>query len=147
VRRVLQVDGWHDRPVPLDISDRLALHELVALYGHLIDERRWDELGRVFVPEVVYDATDFDIPVTRTLDDLVAEWTSEVGLTRHPVAHHTTNVVVSEADDGTVRLVSKGIGVGAGGRVGSVTYRDVAVRVDGGWRLTSRTVELRQGEP
>jgi SnoaL-like domain len=130
----------------LDVADRLALHELVALYGHLVDERRWDELHRVFVPDVVYDATDFEMPVTRTLDELVAEWTSEVGMTRHPLAHHTTNVVVLDDDDGTVRIVSKGIGVGHGGRVGSVTYRDVAVRTGDGWRLASRTVELRQGE-
>jgi SnoaL-like domain len=132
---------------PLDVADRLALHELVALYGHLVDERRWDELDRVFVPDVVYDATDFDMPITRTLEALVAEWTSELGMTRHPLAHHTTNVVVLEDDDGTVRVLSKGIGVGHGGRVGSVTYRDVAVRTDDGWRLASRTTELRRGEP
>ena len=128
----------------LDVGDRLAIHELLALYGHLIDERRWDELDRVFVPDAVYDATDFDMPVTRSLAELVAEWTSEEGLTRHPLAHHSTNVVVLEDDDGTVRVLSKGIGVGAGGRVGSVTYRDVAVRVDGGWRLASRTAVLRR---
>jgi hypothetical protein len=131
-------------PMPLDVGDRLAIHELLALYGHLIDERRWDELDRVFVSDAVYDATDFDMPVTRSLRDLVAEWTSEVGMTRHPLAHHSTNVVVLEDDDGTVRVLSKGIGVGAGGRVGSVTYRDVAVRVGRGWRLASRTAVLRR---
>ena len=94
--------------------------------------------------DAVYDATDFDMPVTRSLAELVAEWTSEEGMTRHPLAHHSTNVVVLEDDDGTVRVLSKGIGVGAGGRVGSVTYRDVAVRVDGGWRLASRTAVLRR---
>ena len=129
----------------LDIADWLAIHELLALYGHLVDERRWDELGRVFVPDVVYDATDFEMPVTRSLADLVAEWTSEEGMQRHPLAHHTTNIVVLEDDDGTVRVLSKGVGVGAGGRVGSVTYRDVVVRVENGWRLASRTVELRRG--
>lgn len=128
----------------LDLVDRLAIHELLALYGHLVDERRWDELDRVFVDDVVHDATDFAMPVTRSLADLVAEWTSEAGMERHPLAHHATNVVVTEDDDGTVRVRSKGVGVGAGGRVGSVTYRDVAVRVDGGWRLASRTVRLRR---
>lgn len=131
-------------PPPLDLGDRLAIHELVALYGHLVDERRWAELHRVFVPDAVYDATDFGMPVTRSLDDLVAEWTSEAGMARHPLAHHATNVVVEVDDDGTVRVLSKGIGVGAGGRVGSVTYRDVAVRTAAGWRLASRTVVLRR---
>jgi hypothetical protein len=131
----------------LEVGDRLAIHELLALYGHLIDERRWDELHRVFVDDVVYDATDFGMPVTRTLAELVAEWTSDAGMARHPLAHHATNVVVTEDRDGTVRVLSKGIGVGAGGRVGSVTYRDVVVRVEGGWRLASRTARLRRAGP
>lgn len=130
----------------LDVADRLAIHELLALYGHLVDDRRWGELDRVFVADVVYDATDFGMPVTVGLEDLVAEWTSEEGRARHPLGHHATNIVVSEDGDGTVRVVSKGIGVGHGGRVGSVVYRDVAVRVDGGWRLSSRTVTLRRTE-
>ena len=127
-----------------ETSDILAIHELLALYGHLIDERRWDEFDRVFVDDVVYDATDFEMPITRSLAELVAEWTSEEGLARHPLGHHATNIVVTEDDDGTVRVLSKGIGVGGGGRVGSVVYRDVAVRVEVGWRLASRAVTLRR---
>jgi hypothetical protein len=130
----------------LDVGDRLAIHELLALYGHHVDERRWGDLDQVFVDDVVYDATDFAMPVTHGIAGLVAEWTSEAGMERHPLAHHATNIVVSEADDGTVEVLSKGIGVGAGGRVGSVTYRDVAVRTDGGWRLASRTVQLRRSD-
>lgn len=135
----------------LDVADRLAIHELLSLYGHLIDERRWDELHRVFVDDAVYDGTEFGMPVTRSLAELVAEWTSEAGLARHPLAHHATNVVVlddGEGDEGgregAVRVVSKGIGVGMKGRVGSVTYRDLVVRTDDGWRIAERTVELRR---
>jgi hypothetical protein len=128
----------------LDVADRLAIHELLGLYGHLIDDRRWDDLHLVFTRDVVYDASDFDMPVTSGLDALVAEWTSEVGMTRHPLAHHATNVVVLVDGDGTVRVRSKGIGVGPGGRVGSVTYDDVVVRTAEGWRLARRTATLRR---
>jgi 3-phenylpropionate/cinnamic acid dioxygenase small subunit len=130
----------------LDVADRLALHELLNLYGHLVDDRSWDALDQVFTGDAVYDARDFGMPVTRSLDELVAEWTSEEGMQRHPLAHHATNIVVSEDDDGTVRVRSKGIGVGGGGRVGSVTYHDVAVRTPAGWRLATRTVTLRRPE-
>jgi SnoaL-like domain len=126
----------------LGIEDRMDIHELLALYGHLIDDRRWEELDRVFTADAVYDGTDFGMPVTHSLADLLAEWTSEAGLSRHPVAHHATNVVLAVRDDGTVLVRSKGIGVGPGGRVGSVTYVDEAVRTDAGWRLRSRTVTL-----
>jgi hypothetical protein len=130
----------------LSVEDRLELHELVSLYGHLIDDRRWADLERVFTPDAVYDPSDLGLPVTRSLADLLAQWTSPEGLERHPVAHHATNVVVSEDPDGTVRVWSKGIGVGPGGRVGSVTYRDVAVRTPAGWRLAERVVTLRRPE-
>lgn len=130
----------------LEPADRLALHELLHLYGHLVDDRAWSDLDQVFTADVVYDASDFDMPVTRALDELVAEWTSEHGMQRHPLAHHATNIVVSQDDDGTVRVRSKGIGVGGGGRVGSVTYLDVAVRTAAGWRLAARTVTLRRPE-
>ncbi len=128
----------------LDTGDRLALHELLHLYGHLVDDRAWGALDQVFTADVVYDASDFGMPVTRSLTDLIAEWTSEEGMRRHPLAHHATNIVVIEDPDGTVRVRSKGIGVGGGGRVGSVVYDDVAVRTETGWRLASRRVTLRR---
>jgi hypothetical protein len=128
----------------LDVADRLALHEVLHLYGHLVDDRAWDALDQVFTPDVVYDASDFGMPVTRSLPELVAEWTSAEGMRRHPLAHHATNIVVTEDGNGAVRVRSKGIGIGAGGRVGSVTYDDVAVRTSAGWRLASRRVLLRR---
>jgi len=128
----------------LDIEDRLAIHELLGLYGHLIDERRWNELDQVFTADAVYDASDFGHQVTTSLADLIAHWTSDLSM--HPLAHHATNIVVTEDADGTVRVHSKGIGVGRKGRVGSATYNDVAVRTPDGWRLARRTACLRRSE-
>jgi hypothetical protein len=62
----------------------------------------------------------------------------------HPLAHHATNILVSEDPDGTVRVVSKGLGVGVNGRVGSVVYRDVVEKTAAGWRFLSRTAQLRR---
>ena len=126
----------------IDVADRLAIHELLALYGHVIDERRWDDMHLVFTDDVVYDPSDFGHEITRSLADLRALWTSDP--TMHPLAHHTTNVIVSEDADGTVRAVSKAIGVGYKGRVGSAVYRDVVVRTEAGWRLAYRRAEARR---
>ena len=128
----------------LDVADRIAIHELLGLYGHLIDERCWSRLEEVFTDDVVYDATDFGMPVTTSLDDLRDHWAGDESI--HPLAHHATNVVVTEDPDGTVRVLSTGIGVGPKGRVGSVTYRDVVVRTPSGWRLAERTPVLRRVE-
>jgi len=125
----------------LDIADRLAIHELLALYGHLIDERRWSRLDEIMVPDLRYDATDFDLGITHSLEELRTAWMSDKA--RHPLAHHATNIVVSEDPDGTVRVLSKGIGVGYKGRVGSVTYRDVVVKTPDGWKFVERVLALR----
>lgn len=129
----------------LAVADRLELHELLARYGHLLDEGRFDRLGEVFTPDVRYDATDFGGPVWHGLAQVVAGMRDHPA---HPVAHHATNVVLSApAADGSVRLLSKGPGVGRRGRVGSATYEDRAVRTGEGWRLASRTATLRRAAP
>jgi hypothetical protein len=130
-----------DVPSMIDPSDRWAIHELIGLYGHVIDDRRWSDLGLVFTDDVVFDATDFGNPVTTSLEELRSLWRSDESM--HPLAHHATNIIVAE-DGGTVRVSSKGIGVGHSGRVGSAVYRDVVVRTPNGWRLSHRIVELRR---
>ena len=126
----------------LDTADVLAIHTLVALYGHIIDERQWSRLDELFTADVTYEAGDFDLPTVHSLADLRALWTDPSA--RHPLAHHATNVVVSEDADGTVRVLSKGIGVGYGGRVGSVVYRDEIRLTPAGWRIAARSVTLRR---
>lgn len=128
--------------VALDVGDRLAIHELLGLYGHLIDLRRWSELDAVFTPDAVFDATAFGGKVTHSLPELLEHWTSDLAM--HPLAHHATNIVVTEGPDGVVRVLSKVIGVGAKGRVGSGTYHDVVVRTAGGWRLAHRIAVPRK---
>ena len=126
----------------LDLADRLAIHELLALYGHLIDEREWSRLDEIMTADLYYDATDFGLGITNTLEDLRAIWTSDEA--RHPLAHHATNIVITEDADGTVRVLSKGVGVGYKGRVGSVTYRDVVVKTAEGWKFAARELDLRR---
>jgi len=134
----------------LPLGDQLAIHEVLARYGHLIDERAFDRLGEVFTADASYDATDFDLPLWESLADIVAGMSSS---TQHPLAHHTTNVVIGATSGDEVVVHSKGIGVGVGGRVGSVTYVDTARRTADGWRLSRRVARLRRpdapgtGEP
>jgi hypothetical protein len=129
-------------PSALSFEDRFEIHELLHLYGHLVDSQRWEDLGLVFTPDATYDALDFDLPLTHSVAELAELWAGPQA--RHPLAHHATNIVVTPDDDGSVRVVSKGIGVGDGGRVGSCLYEDVAVRTDDGWRLSYRKVTLRR---
>lgn len=38
----------------LDTADRLAIYELLALYGHIIDERQWSRIGELFANEGIF---------------------------------------------------------------------------------------------
>jgi hypothetical protein len=128
----------------IDVADRLAIYELFALYGHVIDERQWSDMDLVFTHDVVYDPSDFGHPVTDNLEDLRNYWMSDESM--HPIGHHATNIVITEDPvDGVVRVLSKAIGIGRRGRAGSGVYRDVVVKTSDGWRLSHRRAELRRG--
>ncbi|SNQ52232.1 SnoaL-like domain protein [Frankia canadensis] len=129
----------------LTVEDQLAIRRLADLYGYLIDERIFSRVDEVFTADVRYDVTDFGGPVLHGIPAVVDYWR---GSDEHPLAHHAVNVLMDErADgfgDGPVDVVVKGLGVGPRGRVGSVTYYDVAVRRPDGWRLSSRRAVLRR---
>ncbi|MBV1694321.1 MAG: nuclear transport factor 2 family protein [Hyphomicrobiales bacterium] len=127
----------------LDTADRLAIHELIGLYGIVIDERDWERVGELFTDDVVYDMSELGLGTLHGVAAVLHLWRSREDL--HPLAHHATNIVVSAgADRDTARVISKGIGVGRKGRVGSVTYRDLLRRTPQGWRIASRHARLRQ---
>ena len=45
----------------LDPRDTLAIHELLALYGYIIDEREWHRVGELFTATTVYDMREFGL--------------------------------------------------------------------------------------
>jgi hypothetical protein len=127
----------------LDAMDYVQLRRLVDLYGYLIDERKFSRIGEVFTQDVVYDVSDFGHGVLHGTDAVLAMWTGDAN---HPLAHHAISMLADERDDGTVDLVTRGIGIGMKGRVGSVTYYDQAVRGTDGWRLAQRRAVRRRPE-
>ncbi|MEU8173340.1 nuclear transport factor 2 family protein [Microbispora hainanensis] len=126
----------------LTADDRAAIADLINLHGHLTDSGDFDGLREVFVPDVVYDVGDLGGGVIVGLAAL-RETALALG-EGNPVAHHVTNIVVTEAADGGARAISKGIGVNADGTTGSVTYEDTLVRGDHGWRISRRVVRARR---
>lgn len=126
----------------LPLEDRLAIHELISLHGHLADDGRLDRFEEVFTSDVVYDLSDFDQGEVTGVAGLRA---AALALgAANPVAHHVTNVVITEATDGQVRVRSKGLGIKADGSCGSVTYDDIVVRGTAGWRVARRKVSARR---
>lgn len=123
-------------------EDTLAIHELLALYGHIIDAREWQRVDELFTATARYDMREFGLGLVEGAAAIRELWSRPDAM--HPLAHHATNIVVSTDADGTVRVLSKGLGVGPNGRVGSVVYHDVVERTQAGWRFVARSAVLRR---
>ena len=122
-------------------SDRQAITDLINMHGHLTDRGAFDRMDELFTPDAEFDLSDFGLGVRA---GLAAMNDAIQAVEEHPVAHHVTNIVLSEGDDGTVHAISKGIGVGVNGQCGSVVYEDVLRAGPAGWRIARRTIRLRQ---
>ncbi|CAB4364128.1 unannotated protein [freshwater metagenome] len=125
----------------LSLDDRLAIHELAARYGNVIDARDWNRLDRVFSVDGTFETHGFG-PPTRCEGREAIRTMLEFS-TGHPVAHHVTNVELDETD-GQTTLFFKVIGPGPKGRVGSVDYMDIVRHEPEGWRIVTHVATLRR---
>jgi hypothetical protein len=119
-----------------DERDALAV---VARYGQLIDDRNWNALTAVFTEDVVVEWINENGSTTATLPELAALWANY----NHPSGHHSTNAICEAAEDGNLRVRSKGLAVESDGRAWSVAYDDILVRTEQGWRIRKRVVRER----
>ncbi|GAA2495821.1 nuclear transport factor 2 family protein [Winogradskya humida] len=132
----------------LTADDKLAIHEVISLHGHLCDATAYDRFDLVFTADLVVDTSDLGLapvphagPSQERLDTYIG-----VAHSRGPgdtVALHVTNVLVVEDGDGA-RAWSKALALGRDGSVASYTYADRLVRTDLGWRIRHRKVSPRR---
>ena len=120
----------------LSAEQTLAIHQLVAMHGHLVDDQELDRVDEVFTPDAVYDVESLGYGTLHGLDAFRAAGAAD----RDRVGHHVTNVIVTEDDEGQVRARSKGIGILRDGRAGSVVYDDLLRSTPDGWRIAYRTI-------
>jgi ketosteroid isomerase-like protein len=126
----------------LTAQDRIDIHDLINLHGHLIDAGELDRAGELFTPDVVYDVSDLGFD---SLHGTAALREASLALGEaNPVGHHVTNVVITGIDDHSARVRSKGLGVKADGTTGSVAYDDIVVRQSVDWKISRRKVTARR---
>jgi hypothetical protein len=121
-------------------AERADIVALISLHGHLVDAGELERSSEVFADDLRLDVSELGGGVFEGLAE-VHEASRALGA-GNPVAHHVTNVVVSEVG-GQVRALSKGLGVNADGTCGSVTYHDIVERGERGWRITYRKIVPR----
>lgn len=114
-------------------ADFIAIHQLVALYGHILDEQRYDRAEELFTDDARYDTRPMGGPLVMGCSEIIALWNNPS--TAHPVAHLATNLLFLEAGTDRIAIRFKGLGVGARGRVGAVVYDAELIRAKSGWRF------------
>ncbi|MDB5714828.1 MAG: hypothetical protein JWO15_2225 [Sphingomonadales bacterium] len=125
-------------PNRIALEDRFAIHELVALYGHIVDDR--DPLrkpGELFTEDVQLDMRPLGGNLMTGLPAVERQW-ADPGRPQR-VMHQTGNIVLTPRDADAVDYIFKGIGVGASGRVGSAHYSGHVARTGQGWRFATMT--------
>ncbi|SNQ48694.1 F420-dependent oxidoreductase, MSMEG_4879 family (modular protein) [Frankia canadensis] len=126
------------RSRPLTTSDRVAIHELIALHGHLADDRRSEDLALLFTPDAVYDVTAYGLGAVDGLPAIARLHHERPGA--QPAGHHVSNIIIDDRPDGTATVRSKGLAVMADGRTGTCLYDDTVTHTDAGWRISHRRV-------
>ena len=121
----------------------MAIHELLAHYGHVVDDADWPRLSEVFTPDGVFDLEAVGRGTARGIEELRACF---AGLD-HPLAHHTTNASIQPSGERHARVRSKYLVVSDDGRVRSGEYHDNVEYTAEGWRLQRRTVVPRRARP
>lgn len=122
----------------LQPADFVGIHQLLALYGHIVDAREWDRVNELFADDAVFDMSELGTPPVVGPDAIGRLWASQ----SHPIAHHTTNMVVTPAAGGWT-VLTKGFGHWPDGRLGSIIYRDHVRHGRMGYRFVSRIASPR----
>lgn len=123
-------------------QDRWAIAETIALHGHLFDNGELDRLDELFTPDVEYDLTDVGMSTLHGISEILRV-ALELG-DANPLAHHVTNVTITDVNATDVRTRCKAIVVLADGRCGTATYIDTLRRDEGRWRIGHRIVKAQR---
>lgn len=130
----------------LDITaaDRIAIHETIALHGHVADDRDWDRWDELYTDDLVLDLEDFGFGTIYGIAALRKMARDNQDDPSQPLGHHVTNIVLAAHDDDRVRARSKGLAVNTDGTSGTVVYEDTLRREPRGWRICHRRILARR---
>lgn len=118
-------------------EDLFEIHDLIAEISYMVDERRWDDLPRLYTEDGVFDASLAGYPAAEGQETL----RRHMETANHPLSHYTTNTVVKPIDADSANVVSMIIGAWQDGTISAgATYRDLVVRTAQGWKMKRRTV-------
>jgi 3-phenylpropionate/cinnamic acid dioxygenase small subunit len=116
-----------------ETAHRQAIYELLANYGHILDDVAHHRYPEIFTEDAVFDMSAYDQPNLKSRAEIAAAFQG-----RNMYGHLTTNIVIEELDGDSARVHSKFIGFANNGGIHTGDYFDVIIRTDAGWRLKVR---------
>jgi len=81
--------AFKDYLMTISTADRLAIHELLALYGHLIDDREFLRLHEIFTMDAVFDLSLYGGTSYSGLEAIITMMQESE---EHPLAHPSTGM-------------------------------------------------------
>lgn len=125
----------------MDVRDIVEIQQLLALYGHVVDEPGQPRLHLVFTGDAVMDGDAVGMDVMEGRDAIAAFFA--LGAPPHPPSHNGGNVYVHEKA-GETRATSKWLAIDLrDNSIVSGDYDDVLVRTSEGWRIRRRSFRIR----
>jgi 3-phenylpropionate/cinnamic acid dioxygenase small subunit len=122
---------------PLDPETRWQVSEVLARCAHIVDSQEWAQLPSVFTADAAVDAqyaTVHGLAEIQVYLESFGPWRS----------HHTINTITRfDGGRSAVGAWSRFLVVEASGVTVSGDYIDALTATDGGWRIRSRRISLR----
>ena len=127
-----------------ELSDRIAVHELLARYCHAIDQHRWSDLRALFAEDARVDFTAFGGPMGDA-DTLIAFLRPVVESLAG--SYHSTASIMCDLDGDraivrsaahVVMSTKEADGMEQNNHIG-LWYEDELARINGEWRFSRRT--------
>jgi hypothetical protein len=130
---------------PEEVADRMAINDLITRYVHALDDREYDVLDTVFLPDTIFDLTSAGA-IRGTWPTVKELYKSQRTIYVHYL-HVYGNVRIDfDSDRRSAQVKSKVINpIGVPDETGKVrlfqvhgAYDDVFVKTDDGWRIKER---------
>lgn len=115
-------------------DDYVEIQQLLARYCHVVDNKQWDQLASIFTPDAGVTVVGI-YPRTTGIEAIIPLYSTVM---RHPLAHESTSLIVTEESETGTRIASKWVTVRANGNAGAGVYEDEVVHTSEGWRIKER---------
>ncbi|MBW0090153.1 nuclear transport factor 2 family protein [Pseudonocardia sp. KRD-184] len=138
-------DGDLARRIAL-LEDRAELHELVAVYGRLIDDRDVEGIGAIYTADAVFDSTAGPVSGRDAVLDYYRGQLDRYGMTYHYPHSHTVEFTGPDTATGVVSAHAE-LAIGDTPFVVALRYLDSYRREDGRWKFHERRAQQLYAAP